>query len=136
MARAGRVPGDLQIIAQAMVAVGRTEEDLTAAINGVATLIAFYGSTPAYLPVLETEGWADLQPQLNAMSKVGDFAGMRALISDDMVRTIGIVGTPEECAAEIGRRFGAHVDEICCYFPGYEQRADDVRDLVTALHAL
>jgi len=132
--RAGRAPGDLQIIAQAMVAVARTEADLTAAINGVATLIAFYGSTPAYLPVLETEGWADLQPQLNAMSKVGDFAGMRALISDDMVRTIGIVGTPEECAAEIGRRFGGHVDEICCYFPGYEQRPEDVRDLVTALH--
>ena len=85
--------------------------------------------------MLETEGWADLQPRLNAMSKVGDFAGMRALISDDMVRTIGIVGTPEECAAEIGRRFGAHVNEICCYFPGYEQRTEDVRDLVTALHA-
>ena len=135
LARAGRAPADLQIIAQAMVAVGRTEADLTAAINGVATLIAFYGSTPAYLPVLESEGWADLQPQLNAMSKVGDFAGMRALISDDMVRTIGIVGTPEECAAEIGRRFGTHVNEICCYFPGYEQRPEDVQDLVTALHA-
>ena len=87
------------------------------------------------LPVLETEGWADLQPTLNAMSKVGDFAGMRGLISDEMVRTIGIVGTPEECAAEIGRRFGGQVDEICCYFPGYEQRPEDVQDLVTALHA-
>jgi alkanesulfonate monooxygenase SsuD/methylene tetrahydromethanopterin reductase-like flavin-dependent oxidoreductase (luciferase family) len=57
------------------------------------------------------------------------------LISDDMVRTIGIVGTPEECAAEIGRRFGAHVDEICCYFPYYKASPDNIRDLVTALHA-
>jgi len=136
LSRAGRAIEDLQIIAQVMVAVGRTEEELTAAINGVATLIAFYGSTPAYLPVLETEGWADLQPRLNAMSKVGDYVGMRALISEDMVRTIGVVGTPEECAAEINRRFGAHVDEVCCYFPAYQPNPANLADLVTALHAL
>lgn len=133
--RAGRAAGDLQIIPQAMVAVGRTDEEQIAALGGVAMLIAFYGSTPAYVPVLETEGWADLQPKLNAMSKVGDYAGMRALISDDMVRTIGIAGTPEQCATEIARRFGAHANEICCYFPGYQPNPDNVRDLVTALHA-
>ncbi|MDH6245768.1 TIGR03617 family F420-dependent LLM class oxidoreductase [Mycobacterium sp. OTB74] len=132
--RADRKPENLQIIAQAMVAVGRTEEELTAAINGVATLIAFYGSTPAYVPVLQTEGWAELQPSLNTMSKVGDYAGMRALITDEMVRTIGIVGTPEECAAEIGRRFGAHAGEVCCYFPGYKPGASNISDLVAALH--
>ncbi|RMI31787.1 TIGR03617 family F420-dependent LLM class oxidoreductase [Nocardia stercoris] len=132
--RSGRTPADLQIIGQAMVAVGRTDADLRAAIDGVATLIAFYGSTPAYRPVLDTEGWAELQPVLNAMSKTGDYAGMRALISDDMVRTIGIVGTPQECAAEIGRRFGAHAGEVCCYFPGYRPSAGDIADLVAALH--
>ncbi|MDR3660232.1 MAG: TIGR03617 family F420-dependent LLM class oxidoreductase [Mycobacterium sp.] len=134
--RAGRATQDLQIIAQSMVAVGRTEQDLAAAINGVAMLIAFYGSTPAYLPVLQTEGWAELQPTLNAMSKVGDYAGMRGLITDEMVRTIGIVGTPEECADEIGRRFAARAGEVCCYFPGYQPRPEDVRDLVTGLHRL
>ena len=59
--RGGR-RSEFGLIVQAMVAVGRTEEDLAAAVNGVATLIAFYGSTPAYVPVLEEEGWADLQP--------------------------------------------------------------------------
>jgi len=134
--RAGRSIGDLQIIAQVMVAVGRTEEELAAAINGVATLIAFYGSTPAYRPVLETQGWEALQPKLNAMSKVGDYAGMRALISEDMVRTIGVVGTPEQCAAEIDRRFGEHVEEVCCYFPAYRPNPANLADLVTALHTL
>ena len=37
-------------------------------------LLAFYGSTPAYRPVLEVEGWGDLQPELNALSKRGDIA--------------------------------------------------------------
>ena len=120
--RSGRTPGQFGLVVQAMVAVGRTEEDLAAAVNGVSTLISFYGSTPAYVPVLEEEGWADLQPRLNALSKQGGYAEMRALITPEMVQTIGVAGTPEECAAEIGRRFGADAGDVCCYFPGYTPR--------------
>ena len=134
--RSGRPSDDLGLIVAAMVAVGRTDEDLAAAIDGVATLIAFYGSTPAYLPVLEEEAWAELQPRLNALSKTGGYAEMRALITPEMVRTIGVAGTPEECVAEIGRRFGDRAREICCYFPAYTPRPEDVADLVMALQWL
>jgi probable F420-dependent oxidoreductase len=134
--RAERAPEDFEVVPQAMVAVGRTEAELTAAVNGVAMLIAFYGSTPAYRPVLEVEGWADVQPELNALSKVGKFAEMRALISDEMVTRIGVVGTPEQCAAEIDRRFGAYASDVCCYFPGYDPPSDSIADLVSALHAI
>lgn len=132
--RSDRASGEFTIIAQAMVAVGRDEADLAAAVNGVASLIAFYGSTPAYLPVLQVEGWADVQPELNALSKQGRFAEMRRLISDEMVARIGIVGTPEECAQEIAARFGEHAGEVCCYFPGYTPRDADIADLIGALH--
>jgi alkanesulfonate monooxygenase SsuD/methylene tetrahydromethanopterin reductase-like flavin-dependent oxidoreductase (luciferase family) len=59
---------------------------------------------------------------------------MRALITDPMVHTLGIVGTPEQCAAEIVDRFGKLSDEVCCYFPGYTPRSEHVADLVAALH--
>jgi probable F420-dependent oxidoreductase len=134
--RSQRTPKDFQVVAQVMVAVGRTDAELSTATDAVAMLIAFYGSTPAYLPVLEVEGWADVQPELNALSKVGKFAEMRALISDDMVARLGVVGTPEQCAAEIGRRFGVHASDVCCYFPGYEPDAATLADLVGALHAI
>ncbi len=75
-------------------------------------------STPAYRPVLDVEGWGDLQPELNALSKTGDVVAMMALVSDEMVDTIAVRGTPEECAAELGRRFGAIAERVCCYFPG------------------
>jgi probable F420-dependent oxidoreductase len=136
LARSGRVPEQFEIIAQSMVAMGRTEAELNVAINAVASLIAFYGSTPAYLPVLEIEGWAHLQPELNAMSKVGKFAEMRALITDEMVARLGVVGTPEECAAQIGDRFGDGVHDVCCYFPGYEPSGEQITALVEALHGL
>lgn len=132
--RAGRTADGFQIIAQAMVAVGRHDADLAAAIDGVAALISFYGSTPAYRPVLEAEGWADVQPELNALSKQGRFAEMRRLIGDEVVARIGIVGTPEECARQIADRFAGHAGEVCCYFPGYTPAAADLADLIGALH--
>ena len=99
----------------------------------MARLVSFYGSTPAYLPVLEIEGWADVHPELNALSKRGDFAAMR----DDHRRD----GRPDrgrrypsQVAAEIGARFSAHSDEVCCYFPGYDPGPALTRQLVDCLH--
>ncbi len=132
--RSARTFDEFQIIAQAMVAVGRDDAELATAINGVASLIAFYGSTPAYLPVLQAEGWDGVQPELNALSKQGRFADMRRLITDEMVARIGIVGTPEQCAQQIAARFGEHADEVCCYFPGYTPGPADVAELIGALH--
>lgn len=132
--RSGRTFDEFQIIAQAMVAVGRDDAELATAINGVASLIAFYGSTPVYLPVLQAEGCDDVQPELNALSKQGRFADMRRLITDEMVARIGIVGTPEQCAQQIAARFGEHADEVCCYFPGYTPGPADVAELIGALH--
>ena len=97
-AAAGRGDGDVEVIAEAIVATGHSDQELEAARNGVRTLLAFYGSTPAYRPVLEVEGWEDLQPELNALSKRGQWAEMGRLIDDEMVETLAVVGTPQECA--------------------------------------
>ncbi|MBB5917333.1 putative F420-dependent oxidoreductase [Nocardia transvalensis] len=131
----GRDVGDFPIVGQVMVATGRTAADRAAAIDGVATLIAFYASTPAYRPVLEVHEWSSLQPELNRLSKTGCFAEMHALITDEMVSTLAVVGTPEDCAHQIRDRFAGLSSEVCCYFPGYPVRRADITDLVTALHA-
>lgn len=132
--RAGR--DAIDIYPQAILAMGRTVAEQEAATVGVRGLLAFYGSTPAYRPVLDVEGWGDVQPELNALSKQGDIAAMMALVTDEMIDTIAVRGTPEECAAELGRRFGAVADRVCCYFPGYDVPPDQVGALATALRAL
>ncbi|MDI6910928.1 TIGR03617 family F420-dependent LLM class oxidoreductase [Nocardioides sp.] len=133
LARAGRSRADLAILPQAIVAMGRTDEELAAATSGVRGLLAFYGSTPAYLPVLEVEGWSDVQPELNRLSKQGEWAAMVGLVTDEMLETLAVRGTPEECAAEIRRRFGDVAERVCCYFPGYDAPLDQVADLAAAL---
>jgi alkanesulfonate monooxygenase SsuD/methylene tetrahydromethanopterin reductase-like flavin-dependent oxidoreductase (luciferase family) len=58
---------------------------------------------------------------------------MTALLDDRLVDTIAVCGTPEECAAEIKRRFGDVASRVCGYFPGYDVDLGHVRDLVAAL---
>ncbi|MGA8255404.1 MAG: TIGR03617 family F420-dependent LLM class oxidoreductase [Nocardioides sp.] len=131
LASAGR--SAVAIYPQVITAMGRTPEEQAAADAGVSMLLAFYGSTPAYKTVLDVEGWGDLQPQLNAMSKSGDYPGMFGLITEEMIATIAVRGTPEECATEIKRRFDDVADRVCCYFPGYDAPLEHISALATAL---
>ncbi len=73
------------------MSVGQPEDPDHAATR---RLLAFYGSTPAYRPVLEVHGWGDLQPELNALSKQGRWQDMGALIDDDVLHTIAACGSP------------------------------------------
>ena len=131
----GRKRDDFEIVVEAIMAVGETDEQLEAAGKGVRGLLSFYGSTPSYKPVLDVEGWGDLQPELNAMSKRGEWAAMPGLITDQMVDTIAVVGTPDECGREIVNRFGAISRPCaCCYFPGYPSTDDDIAALVAAIN--
>jgi probable F420-dependent oxidoreductase len=136
LSRGGRTRADFSILPQAIVAMGRTDAEMEAATVGVRGLLAFYGSTPAYVPVLEAEGWEGVQPELNRLSKTGDFAAMFDLVTDEMLATLAVRGTPEECAAEIGRRFSDVADRVCCYFPGYEPPLEQIADLAGALRRM
>ncbi|WP_436493332.1 TIGR03617 family F420-dependent LLM class oxidoreductase [Actinokineospora sp. HUAS TT18] len=68
--------------------------------------IAFYGSTPAYRAVLDLHGWGELQDELHALSRRGRWAEMPGLVTDDVLNAFAVVGSPDEVAAEVRRRFG------------------------------
>ena len=120
-----------EVIAPAMIVADDREDARTAGIGFVRQQIAFYGSTPAYRPVLEVEGWEDLQGQLTTLTKTGRWEEMAGVIDDTVLSTIAAVGTPEEVAAEVADRFAGLVDRIGFYTPG--PMADDtVGELVDA----
>ena len=74
LAKAGRKRENFEISGGGFLATGPDDATVAKRFEWVRQRVAFYGSTPAYLPVLEVEGWADIQPELNALSKVGKFA--------------------------------------------------------------
>ena len=84
---------------------------------GTKQQIAFYGSTPAYRGVLEHHGWGELQDELNALSKQGQWEAMGELIDDDILNTFAVVAEPEKIAPELQRRYGGVVDRLSFYAP-------------------
>jgi probable F420-dependent oxidoreductase len=110
--RAGRGREALDVVCVTLVATGRTAAELDEARAVVRKQLAFYGSTPAYRPVLECHGWGDLQPRLNVLSKAGRWDEMAALVGDEMLEAIAVVGRREEIAPRIVERAAGLVDGV------------------------
>jgi probable F420-dependent oxidoreductase len=105
-AKAGRSLDGFELSAPAFVVAADTDEEIAAGVAAVRGQIGFYGSTPAYRPVLEAHGWGDLQDELNALTKRGAWDEVAAVIDDEVLHTFAVVGTPEEAAEEVRRRYG------------------------------
>ncbi|HEX3955568.1 MAG TPA: TIGR03617 family F420-dependent LLM class oxidoreductase [Trebonia sp.] len=117
-AKAGK--NDLEgyvICGPALVAVGRTEEEITKAIRGVKRQLAFYASTPAYRKVLDLHGWGDLQPELTRLSKQNRWRDMTGLITEEMVAEFALIGTPEDVARGLDSKIGDVYDRATLYVP-------------------
>ena len=102
----GRTPADLEVVLVTMVVTwddGDDEAEARARAS-LADQLAFYGSTPAYLPTLAAEGCADLHPELNRRSKEGRWAEMAGLIPDGLAETVAVVGPRHEVAARLAER--------------------------------
>ncbi|MGA2932452.1 MAG: TIGR03617 family F420-dependent LLM class oxidoreductase [Acidimicrobiales bacterium] len=117
LARGGRDRSSLIVTGEVIVCCGRTEEEMETARMAGRWLLSFYASTPAYRPVLESEGWGELQPELNELSKSGRWEEMPGLIDDGMLAALAAVGSPKEVALDIADRFGGQVDRVGFYTP-------------------
>jgi probable F420-dependent oxidoreductase len=114
------------------VVLGSDPQQRAAAESGVRRQIAFYGSTPAYLPVLELHGWSELGHQLNLLSRRQEWAQMGDLIDDDVLDAFAVSGTPVEVAAAVRQRFGDIATRISYYMP-YAAAASDIAETTAAL---
>src|SRR5690606_20998677 len=95
-----------------------------------------YGSTPAYHGVLELHGCGDLQAELNALSKRGDWKAMGDLVTDEVLEAFAVVAeTPETVAAQLDARFRGAVTRLSCYAP-YKSDPDRWAAVLTQLKAL
>ncbi|WP_094286034.1 TIGR03617 family F420-dependent LLM class oxidoreductase [Mycobacterium lehmannii] len=128
LASSGRSLDDFALVPEIIVSVGTHD----AAHEATRRLLAFYGSTPAYRPVLDVHGWGELQPELNALSKQGRWQEMGTLIDDEVLHTIAACGTPAEIAAHIRDRVDGVSDRVCLYQPG-PIAIDALAEIVDAL---
>lgn len=122
-AAAGRSGSVFEFSSLVMVATGRTEEALAAAVAGVRKQIGFYASTPAYAPVLEHHGWGDLHAEAHRLTKADRWSDLAALVDDEVLHTFAVVGELDEVGPAFRERFAGLADRVTTSMP-YD--ADDL----------
>jgi probable F420-dependent oxidoreductase len=133
-AKAGKTRADLTVSYPGFIVTGATEADAAAADTAVRRQIAFYGSTPAYRPVLELHGWGDLQTELNTLSKRGEWVQMGQLIDDEMLDAFAVVCAIDQVATQVKARFGGLVDRFSFYAP-YKMSPEDWQSVLAGFHS-
>jgi probable F420-dependent oxidoreductase len=133
-ARAGKKRSEFEISYPVFVVTGKNASEIEAAKLATRRQIAFYGSTPAYRPVLESIGVGDLQTDLNSMSKQGRWEEMGTLISDDILDAFAVVGSPGDIAAQIKSRYGDIIDRTSAAYANIPQadRVKIIKELTAA----
>jgi probable F420-dependent oxidoreductase len=127
--------GPFELLPELIICTGRDERELAAADQGCRALLGFYASTPAYRPVLDIEGYGELQPVAQGLTRQGRWDELTGLVEDDLLTRIAVRGTPAEVAAEVARRYAQHARRLAIYLP-YELADDLLEELFAALHAI
>jgi probable F420-dependent oxidoreductase len=115
---AGRAREEVTVSLPGFVVTGRTDAERAEAAAAVKATIAFYGSTPAYRPVLELHGWDSLADELHALSvsrREDKWTAMRDLVDDEVLDTFAVVGEPAEVGPAVRARFDGLVDRFSVY---------------------
>jgi probable F420-dependent oxidoreductase len=108
--------GDFELCYPAFIVTGNDEREWETMRAGVAKQLAFYGSTPAYRPVLECHGWGELQTELNTLSKRGEWDAMGERITDEILEQFAVVAEPDKVGGVLKARYGDLVGRLLCDF--------------------
>jgi probable F420-dependent oxidoreductase len=132
LAKSGRKRSEFEILAATLTVTADDEDEFERVKLAARKQLAFYGSTPAYLPTLKAHGWEELHRDLNRMSKAGQWDEMTELIDDEVLNAIAVVGPRKEIAGKLQERLAGIADGVSLTHnraPDPAQWADVVADL-------
>jgi probable F420-dependent oxidoreductase len=115
---AGRDASNVTLAVPVLTTVGDTDEERAAGRERARFQIAFYGSTRSYGGVFDLHGWPGTSDRLHALQRQGDFAGMSAVITDEMLDTYTVGGTWDELPDRLRERYDGVADRLIMYFSG------------------
>ena len=130
LAKAGRKREHYEISGGGFLATGPDDASVAKRFEWVRQRVAFYGSTPAYFPVLAVHGLEDLGHKLHAMSREGKWGEMAKEVPDDVAHLFAAVGRHDQIAGAIQERFGGIVDSLTLRGDGVGDATEVPRDLV------
>jgi probable F420-dependent oxidoreductase len=122
--RAGRDPGEVDLIVPVFTIVGDTHEEQEPLRQLARQQIAFYGSTRNYAFQFDMLGFEGTSAALNERLKAGDVPGMAALIDDDMLEHYAVTATWDGLADELLARYKGTAARVVMYLAEASLRRD------------
>ncbi len=131
---AGRSLADITLTSSCFTIVGDTPKEQEGMRQLVRSQISFYASTPAYRAVFELHGWGEVASQLTSLSRVGDWAGMAALVTEEMLEVFAITSSWGDLPGLLRQRYDGLFHRLNLYIPYRVQDPPERwRDLAAAL---
>ena len=135
-AKGSRSLGDVELYAPVFTVTGETQEEIDYMERSVRRQIAFYGSTPSYLAVLEHHGYAALGKKLNSLMREGDVEKMISLIPEGLIDSLAIVDKPDSIGQRLRERYDGILDRVSLYLAMEdESKFQSWENLIECVHA-
>ena len=112
MDRSGRTRETFEISGGGFLATGATDEEVAKAREWVRGRVGFYGSTPAYFPVLAVHGLQDLGQKLNRMTREGQWDKLAGEVPDEVLDLFAATGRHDQIKSVIEQRFAPFSDTL------------------------
>jgi len=135
LSKSGKQRETFEVNGGGFVATGPDNATVHRMAEWVRYRIGFYASTPAYWPVLEAEGYPELGPHLNRLTKAGQWDQLAKAIPDDLLQACTAIGRHDEIGVIIEKRFTGVTDTLQASASA-EHPSDMPADLLQDLLAL
>ncbi|MBW2382391.1 MAG: TIGR03617 family F420-dependent LLM class oxidoreductase [Deltaproteobacteria bacterium] len=126
LSKSGRSFDDIDLCLNPFMATGETQADVEEAKGIIRRHISFYTATRTYFTVLEHHGWLDVGEEMVALSKQGRWDEMPGRVPDEMLEELALIGTYDEIAGQLEKRYAGLVTTINPVFgppyPEYQER--------------
>jgi probable F420-dependent oxidoreductase len=96
-----RSPEDVAVADWLLVAPG---DDVVRAREDAKRQIAFHATVRTYDRILDIHGFTETAAQIRELWRSFDLPGMTALVTDEMLDTMAVAGTPQECRERVAQR--------------------------------
>jgi len=113
--KAGRAAGSVALATSVFAIMGDDADEIARARELARQQIAFYASTRAYRIVLETHGWGETADRLNERAAKGDWSGMAALVTDEMLGVYTVEGRYDDLPDLLHARYAGLLDRASFY---------------------
>lgn len=121
-ARTGRSLADVDIVANPFVITGESDAELEESRTLIRRHISFYAATRSYKAVMELHGWTELAERLIGLSAQNRWDDMPALVTDEMLDELAIIGRWDELPKKLAEKWGGLVTSVNPVFgPPYAQ---------------